>query len=283
MTIWEHWNDQKPALRAQLQNAPAMVDVVYGVRHALLQTEQNALAEMADDVLRQQAGVLFGTLKTAVGLLEANIAAQVWVPQKQADKPKHRGRTLRLLTLMPCLLLCAYGYWEQMWLVVAVAAIGLALGIAALFVRPIDMPMQDEMRITLKPDIDRLFALLDGQLRSIDRYLNDFAYLNDQLRGGSQGADATALARAADLMEALYECDEQEREAAEQAAGRLLSGLGLEAVRYAPESSRLFNILPSKTHTRTLSPAILSARDHVLLRRGTAAVCEKAEQPKELA
>ena len=27
-------------------------------RHALLQTEQNALAEMTDDVLRQQAGVL---------------------------------------------------------------------------------------------------------------------------------------------------------------------------------------------------------------------------------
>ena len=73
-------------------------------------------------------------------------------------------------------------------------------------------------------------------------------------------------------MEALYESDGEDMEGAHEAAKRLLSSLGLQAVDYSNETSRLFNALPSKTVTRTLSPAIVSAQDHQLLRRGTAAV-----------
>lgn len=44
MTIYEHWQTQRETLRAKLQDKPDTSSVIYEVRHALLQTEQNALA-----------------------------------------------------------------------------------------------------------------------------------------------------------------------------------------------------------------------------------------------
>ena len=132
--------------------------------------------------------------------------------------------------------------------------------------------MQNEARVTLRPNADRLFAILDGQLRAISRYVNDFAYLNDQLRTAPECANTALLARAADLLEALYEYDAAERADAEEAARRLLKNLGLEALDYSDEHSRLFTALPSKSVTRTLTPAIVSIEDGKLLRLGTAAV-----------
>ena len=88
----------------------------------------------------------------------------------------------------------------------------------------------------------------------------------------AHGAGNATLARAADLMEALYECDGEVRETAGEAARKLLAGLGLTALDYTEENRRLFNALPSKSETRTLSPAIVSLEDRRLLRRGTAAV-----------
>ena len=128
------------------------------------------------------------------------------------------------------------------------------------------------MRVVLKPDVERLLTLMDRQMRAIDRSLNDLAYLNEQLRGGLQTADAATLARAADLMEALYECDGEVPEAAGEAARKMLAVMGLTALDYTEENRRLFNALPSKSETRTLSPAIVSLEDRRLLRRGTAAV-----------
>ena len=53
MNIFDHWQAQKPALRAALEEQTDLAGAVDQVRRALLQTEQNALAEMSDDVLRQ--------------------------------------------------------------------------------------------------------------------------------------------------------------------------------------------------------------------------------------
>ena len=47
---------------------------------------------------------------------------------------------------------------------------------------------------------------------------------------------------------------------------------GLGALDYTEENRRLFNALPSKSETRTLSHDIVSLEDRRLLRRGTAAV-----------
>lgn len=275
MNVYDHWQAQKPALTAALDAQTDLAGMVYEVRRALLQTEQNALAEMTDDVLRQQAGVLMSQLKTSVGLLESRVTATAWTPQRQADRPARRSGAalwtaafvLQLLLGISCYLNGSTAGW-----VAALAAL-IASGCALLRERRVPAPdMGDELRITLKPDLDRLFSLLDGQARAIDRALNDLAYLNDQLRGGMEIADAPAAARAADLLEALYEYEGSAREAAEEAACRMLEGMGLCALDYSEENRRLFNALPSKTETRTLSPAIVSAQDRRLLRRGTAAV-----------
>ena len=88
MSIFEHWEAQKETLRQKLLEQPDMAGVVYQVRHAIAQTEQNALAEFSDDVLRQQAGVMLGTLKTSIGLMEAHIATQVWCLKSRLQSPK---------------------------------------------------------------------------------------------------------------------------------------------------------------------------------------------------
>ena len=207
--------------------------------------------------------------------MEANIATQVWVPQKAAATPS-RARLAPLAAAAAIqLALCCYGYFKGdaiIWLAALAALIVCAAALIAWRKKARACVQQDEARVTLKPDLDRLFTLLDGQVRSVDRSLNDFAYLNEQLRGGADLADTAALTRAAGLMEALYDFDSVAATPALDAARNLLSSLGLCVLDYSSENQRLFNALPSKSETRTLSPAILSAQDHRLLRRGTAAV-----------
>lgn len=272
MTILEHWLEQKETLKLQIGTAKTMADAVYQIRHAVLQAEQNALAEMRDDILRQQASVLFSYVKNAVGLLEVPVAiANPARSQSERTKPE-RGQLILILiaaVLLAALAACCY---FKGWLLGTVFALcAFLIGTAALLWKP--APVKSiETPCVLRADIDRLFILLDGQMRSIDRSLNDFAYLNDQLACGADPADEASLSRAADLMEALMECDETQRASAEEAAQRLLASMGMKALLYSEENSRLFNILPSKNVTCTLSPAIISAQDHRLLRRGTAAV-----------
>ncbi len=275
MSVYEHWQSQKEALRKALDEQPDLAGVVYQVRHALLQTEQNAMAGIGDDVLRQQTGVLMSLLKTSVGLLEAQIATKVWVPQKQSERKQGRAQwPLWIIAFLLQLLLGGYCYWKGLLLGWIVALGALIVGVIALFAgrKRAPEPMQDDVRVTLRPDMDRLFGLLDGQMRAIDRAINDLSYLNEQLRGGPEGVSNQTLDRVADLMEALYGMDGDTAQTAAEVSGALLASLGLVAVQYSEKDRSLFNALPSKSETRTLSPAILSAQDRRLLKRGTAAV-----------
>ncbi len=274
MSILQYWQPQRDALRAALTDRTSTVDVIYQVRHALLQTEQNALAGMDDDLLRQQASVLLSGLKGSLGLLEAHTAGQVWVAQK-AENQQTISPSLWRSAAVALILLVVYCLIESEWVAMILAIAGLGLGVAALIKdrkSPAYSLPQDEVRVSVHTDIERMLGILDGQMRAMDRYLSDFAYLNDQARGSAEGADPAMLSRAAELMEALYDCTEAERQPAEEAARKLLNRLGMDAIDYCEESSRLFNALPSKSMTRTLSPAIVSVKEQKLLRRGTAAV-----------
>lgn len=269
MSVYEHWEACKPALRAQLEASDSLSDAAYAVRHALMQVEQNALAAMDDGVLRQQAGVLLGLVKGDCALLTAQASSQVWVPQRHGDKPSRRGLGLWSAPVLVLLALAGYCFLKGLTLGWIAALAALATGAWALL-RGMRRPQEagDEIRVTLHADASRLLPVLDAQIEAVDRSLEDLSCLNSQLRGGTEKSDAATLSRAADLMEALCGCDPEAREA----AGRLLAELGLGALDYSEENRRLFNALPSKTETRTLAPAIVSLEDQRLLRRGTAAV-----------
>lgn len=270
MTIYEHWLCQKEKLPPLLQQTD-LSGLIYQLRHAILQTEQNALAEMQDDVLRQQTGVLFACIKNSVGFVEANVAVQTWIPQKKEKKTIGK---LPLISLGLLLFTAVWSVLSSQWTLLFLTAAALVTGTLAWFdSKPGHQPFpSDELRITMNPDVDKLCAVLDSQFRALDRYLNDFVYLNEQLRGSSDCTDPVAVSRAADLMESLYECDGDERAVVDEAAKKLLESLGLRVVDYSDDSSRYFNALPSKNTTQTLAPAILSIKDQRLLRRGTAAV-----------
>ena len=84
--------------------------------------------------------------------------------------------------------------------------------------------------------------------------------------------DHSMAAMLSDVLEALYECDEDSRQGAEEAAARMLASLSLAAVSYSDAAAHLFTVLPSKNETKTLVPAIVAEKDHQLLKRGVAAV-----------
>ena len=272
MNVFEHWQTQKEGLRTILAEQPDAPSAVYQVRHAIAQTEQNALAEMHDDVLRQQAGVLMSCIKQSVGFIEAQFASQVWVPRSMKNAVK-KPAYLYWIAAAAQGIGCILCYDAEQWglLVLLLAVLGLGLWQYVTEKKTLETP-ESTCKVTLTPDIDCIFTLLDDQMRAVDRYLNDFGYLNDQLRCGAECSDTVVLARASDLMEALYDVADEERETIEEAACRLLEGMGMRAVEYSEENRRLFNALPSKSMTRTLSPAIVSIKDDKLLKRGTAAV-----------
>ena len=271
MSAFECWEERRESLRAALKDQTSVADQVYAIRHALMQTEQNTLAQQSDEVLRQQMGVLFSLVKGSVGFLETPVAATSWVAQSR--KAEKQGGKAWLVVLTALLMifsgLCCYFRGIVLGWVSALAA--LIAGSAALLTERRKAAVHDEVRVTLQPDVERLLAVLDGQLRAIDRCANDFAYLNDSLRGREQGSSAMAE-RLADLMETVYDLSGDERDEMTGAVDGLLNGLGFRAMEYSEENSRLFTVLPSKNETRTLSPAIVSAEDFRLIRRGTAAV-----------
>ena len=271
MSAFECWEEQRESLRAALKDQTSVADQVYAIRHALMQTEQNTLAQQSDEVLRQQMGVLFSLVKGSVGFLETPVAATSWVAQSRKTEKQGGKAWLVVLTALLMIFsgLCCYFRGIVLGWVSALAA--LIAGSAALLTERRKAAVHDEVRVTLQPDVERLLAVLDGQLRAIDRCANDFAYLNDSLRGREQGSSAMAE-RLADLMEAVYDLGGDERDEMAGAVDGLLNGLGFRAMEYSEENSRLFTVLPSKNETRTLSPAIVSAEDFRLIRRGTAAV-----------
>ncbi len=276
MSAFECWETQREALRLKLNEQSSLADTAYCLRHAILQTEQNALSELEDDELRQQAGVLFSCVKTSVGMVELNVAATAWTPAPKAkEKRKNGSATLWAAAGIVQAALAAIGYITNQWLIFALALAALICGGIALISarrKPAPTKNTDEVHVTLRPDTDRLIGLMDSQLRAIDRYINDLAYLNEQLRGGADCEDVRSLGHIADLLEALYELSEDEREPAEEAAKQLMASMSLRAVDYSSESRSYFTALPSKTETRTIAPAIVSTKDYRLLRRGTAAV-----------
>jgi len=276
MTVCEQWQNQRTALASSLAQQQEPSGVAYHVRHAIVQTEQNALAELSDDILRQQVGLLFSCIKSSTAFLDVKITAQVWVPQ-QKTHTKASLTSMQRASVLLLVLCCAYclGKTLLLPLILCISSCVLLL-LSLLKGRSAAVASTSEARITLQTDAEKLLQILDGQMHAVDRYLNDYIYLNDQLRNVSDASDPVAVSRAADLLEALYECAEQERAPACEAAGKLLESLGLYAIEYSDEKRQYFNALPSKNETRTLVPAILSVKDHRLLRRGTAAVGMKA-------
>lgn len=276
MNAYQCWEEQRDPLRIALKDNNSMADVVYAVRHAILQTEQNALADQADDVLRQQMGVLFSMLKSTVEFIAAPVSTTSWVAQSHQTAKKQGGKVT--LVTLTALIIVAGGllsYFQGLWLGWALALAALITGSLALISerksRRQALP-KDEVRVTLQPDVDKLLGVIDGQMRAIDRCATDYAYLNDSLRGDRQTGGTAMVGRIADLLEALYAYDEETRAPAWEAVQDMLHDMGLKALDYSEESRKLFTSLPSKNETRTIAPAIVSEEDLRLLKRGTAAV-----------
>ena len=273
MGAYDCWCAQKPSLREALSKNQDATGVAYAVRHALSQVEQNTMAEKNDDLLRQQTGILFQCCKNAASLLDVPMTTQVWALQTP-NKPAPRARLpLWIIAGLVQGAIGVYGYAAKQWLLCLLALAAFALALIAALQRPKkSAPPEPSVKTTLRPDTDKLFQVIDAQMQAIDRYVNDFQYLNENVSGNAGTPDHTMAAMLSDILEALQDCDEDTRQGAEEAARRMLTSLGLEAVSYSDAVANLFTVLPSKNETKTLVPAIVAEKDRQLLKRGVAAV-----------
>lgn len=275
MEILEHWLIQREPLRIALENQTDMNTSIFQIRKALTQTEQNAFAELEDDILRQQAGVLMNCIKNSVSLLAVNVVHQSWVAQKVEKDAFRKKNWFPFAAAGALVLILLLGINEKNWAFVILAALGLVLSVMNLLPKKKQVMTalpKDEVKITVTIDAEKLLKELDQQIHSVDRFLNDFRHLNQQMESGSDLADSGTISRASELMEAVSDCDDENQEALQDAAARLLGQLGMKLLSYSADKKEYFNILPSKQVTRTISPAILSAKDGRMLRRGIAAV-----------
>lgn len=271
------WLQVRERLRENLNQSSDAASAAYLTRHTLAQVEQNTMAEQPDDPLRQQTGILFSCFKASLSLLDISVTTKVWIAQGAAEnKPLRPQRWLLLGAASVATGVALYGYAKGLWLVWGGVAVALLLGVAGLLAanhahRQVP-PTEDRIRVTAKPDTEKLFAAIDAQMKAIDRYTNDFAYLNEQtaLRDPGQGGKHTQALAA--LMDAVASCEGEAGEEVTDAASRLLQSMGIAARSYRPEDRRLFTVLPSLSGTHTLVPALVSAKDGTLLHRGTAAV-----------
>ncbi len=282
MTALECWQELRPELAKEISRQQEAGGVIYAVRHAILQTEQNVLASQSDDVLRQQLGVLFALLKNSISLLNVPVSSTTWTAASRRNERK-TGHGFPFM-LAAGMALLAGGLWAYAkgdllgWVLplctLVLAVIGLVLG------RQERKEQQEsgsrQLKTTHTFDADQLLGAVEAQLTMIDRCANDFSYLNQSLRTPAGGNGRQNLEAVSELLETVYAYDDELRQQADEAIRQLLSDMGLELVDYSDEHQKLFNQLPSKTMTRTLCPALLSADDHRLLRRGTAVVSTDA-------
>ena len=280
MGAYQCWLAQRERLREAMSSTGDAAGAAYLTRHTLAQVEQNTMAEQPDDLLRQQAGILFSCVKTSLNLLDISVTTKVWIAQEVAQNSGRRAwawlATVSLLALAVC---GAWAWLSSQWTLFAGLIAAASLGVAGFLtygraLRKRAVIDDDRVKVTARPDVDKLFRAIDVQMQAIDRYINDFAYLNEQSALSGGAPDDRHIAALADLMQAVYEVEGDEGEAAQTAAQRLLTGMGVRAVSFTPQEQRLFTVLPSVNDTRTLTPALLCEKDGALLRRGTAAVRE---------
>ncbi|MDD3214109.1 MAG: hypothetical protein PHY64_10565 [Eubacteriales bacterium] len=278
MSVYQCWVAQKQPLREAL---PADAQgISYQLRHALAQVEQNAMAEQPDDLLRQQTGILFSCFKTSLNLLDISVTTKVWVAQSHKEEKK-RSRPAAWWFSIACAVQLVAGLFAYakgtalIWIPLASSLVSTIVGwiVAGRAPGTAAIP-EDRLKVTAKPDTEKLFQAVDAQMKAIDRFINDFAYLNEQNALKNSSPDIRRIASLAELMQAVYECDGEAGEEAVAAAEKLLLGSGARAVSYTPEAEAMFNILPSLSQTRTLTPALVSQKDGTLLYRGTAAVLQ---------
>ncbi|MBO5500411.1 MAG: hypothetical protein J6K73_00805 [Clostridia bacterium] len=282
MTAYESWQEQREELRKEISNQQELSGIIYATRHALLQTEQNVLASQNDDVLRQQMGVLFALLKNSISLLNVPVSSTAWTAaSRRNEKRLERGFPFLLSAglLLLAVILWNYAKHDLLGWILPLGA--LALCMIGLLLNRKDKAhrtpaQQPQLKVTQSIEPEQLLSAIDAQILMIDRCTNDFSYLNQSLRAPSSGIGVQNLDAVSDLLEVLYAYDDDLRQQADEAISHLLSEMGLETMEYNQENQKLFNQLPSKNMTRTLCPAILSAEDHRLLRRGTAVVSTDA-------
>lgn len=277
MGAYESWQNQREKLRTALAEVAEGSSASYLVRHALSQTEQDTLSAITDDTLRQQTGVLFSCLKNAAGFLDVTVSAKEWQMRAQ---PKEKGKPTWLILAAAAILQVLIGlhFYTKgetvVWIVMLAALLLTAVYLLVSARSRKEKPKDEELRITLHPDAEKLLTILDAQLRAIDRFMSDLQFLNEKLSQQSGQAGLGLAQVASELMEQLCELDGDAREQALSAADKLLDGLGMEAVEYSEHDKRLFTVLPSKQATRTLTPALVSKDSRRLLKTGTAAVSE---------
>ena len=269
MGAYECWCMQKPKLRLRLKDSTDGSSVINAVRHTFAQVEQNTMAEKPDALLRQQTGILFSCAKASLGFLDVSAEPKIW--ELKTRKKKRILGWLIAVALQAAIVFYGYVKGENLLLALSLAALLTAVFSVVQRQRE-SQETEGDCKVTLETDVEKLFQVIDAQMQSIDRNVNDFAYLNETAvkKPGLQNQQMVTML--GELLEALCECDLEESAGMQETVEHMLSEQGLLAVTYTPETRGWFSVLPSKSETRTMVPALVTREEKQLVKRGVAAV-----------
>ena len=270
--IWPHWQSARQTLEAELPRQVEQNQAFTAVRNSLAQTEQRAMAAASDDILRQQIGLWFQSLRGSVALLKVPRAVETWQLRSPKERKSPAFDPLLLALLLICALMALSAWLEKMWLWMILSVVAAALALILLIRKAPawkdTSPLRTENRVFL--DREELLRLLDEEIRGMEHALTDLTYLNEQLMGDPACTDRGMMEKFATLLESLYDCEGESGEEAITTARQILSAMGATPLNYTPTDSRYFNVLPTKNGARTIRPALIARKDGALLTMGVA-------------
>lgn len=283
MSVVDTWDGCRSALAAQLRTVTDSSHAARQIKLTLERIQHETMTEQKDANLRQQIAILFSLLKASCDMMQATGTPKLWISGETEEKKKKFSSRILFGILFAGFILatgiiCFYQKDIITVLLIGFAAVSsLAYAIANLLEKKNREKQMKPLKykIELQSDADKIIACFDKLFPSMDRYIQELAFLNMQKNRQASEIDEELLDFCAQMLEAQRAGSDAYVFQVLPAVEQYLRHLGIEILEFNRSSQRYFQVLPAKEGERTICPALL--KDGKLLRAGIAAVCDSKE------
>lgn len=274
MKTGDAFRANQAALEESLRQAATADEATAAIRVAFERTAALMAQEETDEVTRQRVQAVLAVAKESGSFLRsAHAEGKLVADQSEEEESGQNGinRTFQYFGLGILATLVVYELINGAWVLAFMAVIGALLVYIGLNGTRPDQAQKWKAEGTVHFDSDRIVRTMFSVCEAIDIAVQDLAIIDSEQTVRKVSGQEEALL---DFVSALLEAKESGRadlvadSVAE--AEQTLRRIGIQAVRYSPENTAMFDLLPTVGPSRTVRPALLNG-DRII-RRGVAAV-----------
>ena len=273
----EAFRANQAALEQSLESALTMDEASTAIRMAFERTAAALAQNESDEITRQREQAVLSVAKQSGTFLASVRADGRLVAQNQPDTERDKTKDPKQAAVIAGLILLAflavYEIINGKWMFALLAVISVLLMYIGRDQVKGQANQEPKWRAegVAKVNPSAVVRAMEDMCHSIDVAISDLGMIEKEQTIRAAGGQEEALL---DVMSALMEAKESGREDLLMEtvgdAELTLHRLGIQAVRYSPDQSALFDLLPTLGEPRTVRPALVSG-EHVL-RRGVAAI-----------